>query len=325
MTDATPEGDATPEEVFIGAALRRALDHAPDHAVAPDWRIRKAIRQRAHDALAPSPVEPGLGRPWWKRAVWRSGRETGDGRRTQKAVFATGLVAVLVVVFWQREPVSGVQRDGEAQVTVSAPATAPVAAPPKRETPSSPAPAAPARPQAPVSPPAVAPAARVASGPVPAPAPRAPVSSNVRTEVTDPPTFAALSQWTHLTIAQRGGGTRSVARAEVRELVPLLGSAAISAVEAKRFPRQAEWHLTLERNGKALAVMELAHNQVRWREGKTPWATGTPPTGAMAAVQQALVQAVAPAAPQPLALPPEATPLPPPANAPVQDSPEPAR
>ncbi|RYF64456.1 MAG: hypothetical protein EOO22_24310 [Comamonadaceae bacterium] len=37
----------TPEEESSNAAMRRALQHAPDHAATPDWRIRRAIQQRA--------------------------------------------------------------------------------------------------------------------------------------------------------------------------------------------------------------------------------------------------------------------------------------
>ena len=120
-------------------------------------------------------------------------------------------------------------------------------------------------------------------------------ASTVRTEATDPPTFAALSQWTRLTISQNGGETRSVSRAEGRELLPLIGSAAITAVGAQRFAGGVEWRLTFERDGKVLAVLELAREQVRWREGKAPPATGAPSAGSLAALARSLAEAVAPA------------------------------
>ncbi|MEB0056364.1 hypothetical protein [Variovorax sp. LG9.2] len=141
----------------------------------------------------------------------------------------------------------------------------------------------------------------------PARAVKAAPTSTVRTEATDPPTFAALSQWTRLTIAQSGGETRSLSRAEGRELLPLIGSAAITAVGAQRFVGGAEWRLTFERDGKVLAVLELAREQVRWREGTAPPATGAPSAGSLAALVRSLAEAVAPA--------PRADPAPPAAPA----------
>ncbi|MBC7394213.1 MAG: hypothetical protein H7340_12850 [Variovorax sp.] len=141
----------------------------------------------------------------------------------------------------------------------------------------------------------------------PARAAKAAPTSTVRSEATDPPTFAALSQWTRLTIAQSAGETRSLSRAEGRELLPLIGSAAITAVGAQRFVGGAEWRLTFERDGKVLAVLELAREQVRWREGAAPPATGAPSAGSLAALVRSLAEAVAPA--------PRADPAPPAAPA----------
>ena len=142
---------------------------------------------------------------------------------------------------------------------------------------------------------AAAPSARVT---------KAAPASTVRTEATDPPTFAALSQWARLTISQNGGETRGVSRAEGRELLPLIGSAAITAVGAQRFAGGVEWRLTFERDGKVLAVLELAREQVRWREGKAPPATGAPSAGSLAALVRSLAEAVAPA---PLPVPQQPT------------------
>ena len=44
----------------------------------------------------------------------------------------------------------------------------------------------------------------------------------------------------------------------------------------------------MERNGQVLAVLELGNQQVRWREGTTPAATGVPNAGALAALRAAL-------------------------------------
>lgn len=142
----------------------------------------------------------------------------------------------------------------------------------------------------------------------------------MRTEATDPPTFAALSQWTRLTIAQSGGETRSLSRAEGRELLPLIGSAAISAVGAQRFGGGVEWRLTFERDGKVLAVLELAREQVRWREGTAPPATGAPSAGALTALVRSLGEVVAPRVEVPPVAPPTSL-SPPPQPVPTAEPP----
>lgn len=370
-------------------ALRRALAHAPDHTAVPHWRLRKAILERGHDAVAPFPAmqEPET-RPWWQRVAG-----LGSGSRMPwNAAFAAVLVATLVTVLWQREPMPGARPDGEARVAAQAPAvsappaptepapqpeSAPVlpsepaapvleapaaaAAPPvltrpradeaesrKKETREAPAaqsaPPVPAAPVAPVEPSADA-AARPASrdslaartrrdeeaaaakqgfappaSPPAGPAARGdaagavraarPASPNVRTEATEPPTFAALSQWNRITIAQRGGASRSLSRAEALDLNALLGSAAITAVGGQPLAAAPEWRISLERNDEVLAVFEVARGQVRWREGRAPPATGAPSAPALAALNEALRNAVqAPeAAARPEAGPPPAAP-----------------
>jgi hypothetical protein len=144
-----------------------------------------------------------------------------------------------------------------------------------------------------------APAAAAPSGAI-APAP------SVRTEATEPPTFAALAQWNRITITQRGGETRSLSRPEARDLNALLGSAALSAVGPQPLAATPEWRITLERNGETLAVFELARGQVRWREGRAPPATGAPSAPALAALRDALRDAVQQPKPE-NAQPPEAT------------------
>jgi len=396
-------------------ALRRALAHAPDHTAVPNWRLRKSILQSAHDAvgisIAPWVPEPDP-RAWWQRLLGLGGG-SGSSRMPWNAAFATVLVAVLVTVLWQREPVPGARLDGEAQVTAQAPsAPAPAAkaasepsrepappsvavesappsvpealpsiapppapallpeAPPppplarrqadeaersvpaeakKKEArpaplpqlaqPASPAPAAPPEPSADAaaraaprdtlssrarseaeasakqnfSPPAGPPAGLAAQGDAAGAARAArPASPSVRTEATEPPTFAALSQWSRITIAQRGGASRSLSRAEALDLNALLGSAAISAVGAQPLAGTPEWRVTLERNGEVLAVFELARSQVRWREGRAPPATGAPSAGALDALRESLRNAVqppdAPAQAQPEAGPSPAAP-----------------
>jgi hypothetical protein len=119
----------------------------------------------------------------------------------------------------------------------------------------------------------------------------------VRTEATEPPTFAALSRWDRITIAQRGGASRSLSRAEALDLNALLGSAAITAVSGQPLAAAPEWRVSLERNGEVLAVFEVARGQVRWREGRALPATGTPSAPALAALNEALRGAVQPAEP----------------------------
>lgn len=125
----------------------------------------------------------------------------------------------------------------------------------------------------------------------------------VRTDETDPPTFDALATWSRITISRRGGESRSLSRPEARELNALLGSAALSAVGPRPLAGTPEWRVTLERGPDSLAVFEISGGQVRWREGRAPPATGAPSPQALAALRQALQEAVtapeAAAAPEP--------------------------
>ncbi|RZI97334.1 MAG: hypothetical protein EOP78_01360 [Variovorax sp.] len=191
-----------------------------------------------------------------------------------------------------------------------APAAAPAAAPPAQTAPGPVSPpaadrrsranAAPAEALSAAPPPAAQGSVGASAAPAaPATAARAPAASTERTDATEPPTFAALSQWNRLAITQSGGATRSVTRAEAGELAPLMGSAAISAVEPRRLAGRVEWRISLERDGKVLAVLELAQGQVRWREGSTPSATGVPPAGALDALRRALGELMAPPTPTP--------------------------
>ncbi|KWT72294.1 MULTISPECIES: hypothetical protein [unclassified Variovorax] len=348
-------------------ALQRALVHAPDHTVAPNWRLRKAILDHAHDAVMPLAAReaPEPMRPWWQRLLGIGGGQEGAGRMPWNAAFATVLVGVLIAVLWQREPVPSPRADGDALVRAPAqrseppaapspppavPAPAPALAPPATERallssqdiPGGPAPA----PQAAAEPtpvPAPAQVARTplsAERPVLAPAPselarrqadEAALSASAgaaakearRKEVTapggqaasppgvatpaaptglpQPPSFSALSQWSRLTITQRGGASRSLSRSEAQDLNALLGSAAISAVGAQPLAGAPEWRVTLERsNGDVMATFELGRSQVRWREGRGAVATGTPSPGSVAALREALQSAVEqPAQPAP--------------------------
>jgi hypothetical protein len=349
-------------------ALHRALLNAPDHTAAPNWRLRKAILDHAHDAVTPfaAAAEPeGPARTWWQRLLGLGG-QGGGARMPWNAAFATVLVGVLVTVLWQREPVPGARPAGEAQV--SAPAqrseapAAPASPPPAAPSPSpAPSPQAPERalpssqdivggaapvPEAPVEP-ATAPApakgarsSRSAERPSPTPAPSelarrqaddaalsgsaaatakearkkeaaAPAAEPAPAPAAAPPaaappppsaspalpTFSALSQWSRITITQRGGASRTLSRAEAQDLNALLGSAAISAIGSQPLAGTPEWRVTLERsNGDVMATFELGRNQVRWREGRGAAATGMPSASSLAALREALQHAVEPPA-----------------------------
>ena len=115
----------------------------------------------------------------------------------------------------------------------------------------------------------------------------------MRTDATDPPTFAALSQWRRVTILRTDGASRNQSREEFSELAPLLGSAALSAVGAQPLPDAVEWRVVLERaNGDRLASLDIAGNWVRWREGRAPPGTGAPSAGALSALREALREAL---------------------------------
>jgi len=126
------------------------------------------------------------------------------------------------------------------------------------------------------------------------PAPSAPpaASSSVRTDETEPPTFDALGQWNRITISKRGGESRSLPRPEAREVSALMASAALSAVGPQPMNGTPEWRVTLERGAEELAVFEISGQQVRWREGRTPAATGVPSKGSLSALRDALGRAV---------------------------------
>ncbi|MGJ7546683.1 hypothetical protein [Variovorax sp. LT1R16] len=132
-------------------------------------------------------------------------------------------------------------------------------------------------------------APRAAPAPAPAAAPAAPA----------PPSFAALSQWTVLHITRPDGETRSLQRAEARELGALIGSAALAGVGARPLRGKVDWRITLARNGESLAVLELVGGQVRWREEGVAPGIGSPGAGAMKGLRAALEEASAPQPPSP--------------------------
>jgi len=220
--------------------------------------------------------------------------ESGPSRDSSPASSAS------TMPFASSEPQASSAPEPKPPTTSVAPLPPPSAKPPKPpqaiEPPPSPSrresadAAKPAQPVVPVVPPPPS-ATAAPAGSTPSAARAAPPPS-VRTEATEPPTFAALSQWSRITITRRGGETRTLQRAEARDLNALLGSAAISAVRPQPLSGTPEYRITLERDREVLAVFEVAPAQVRWREGKTPSATGVPSAPALAALRAALRDAV---------------------------------
>lgn len=314
--------------------LRRALAYAPDQNAVPDWRLRQAILRKAHDAVGATDPDTDsaelerAARPWWRRDG-ASGRRWGVACAT--AVLAA---SALVYWQRQPAPgpkpgaetatIAALPSPPAAPSAVLAPSVTPASAEPPLQQIVQPAPA---EQIVPPPPPAPSPLPLAPTGPAPAmaplladsapfpsidlpPMPAAPAitaaipaapavqarkpSPTVRTDETDPPTFAALSTWTRITINRRGGESRSLSRAEARELNALLGSAALSAVGPRPLGSTPEWRVSLERGAEPLAVFEIAGSQVRWREGKTPAGTGVPSGPALAALREALQVAVQP-------------------------------
>jgi len=361
--------------------LWRALEHAPDHGAAPDWRIRNEILKQARAAIGesdPEEAEAELERAaqsWWQRlAVERAAQE--KPRRRWPAVVAVAMVAFVAVMLWRREPalLSAPSLDDKTSVAASssraeeptpvpsapkppptdsssvpllppsffttpklpadspepeslpppepAPlpekaAAAPLASPAPRSAPAQALPPPPVQPppppqkvqKPPPAPPPLPPAAspqpppqqqrEVVASAKPAPAAAPAASSSVRTDETEPPTFEALGQWNRITISKRGGESRSLPRADAREVSGLLASAALSAVGPQPMKGTPEWRVTLERGAEVLAVFEVSGQQVRWREGRTPAATGVPSKGSLSARRDALGQAVQETQPAP--------------------------
>ncbi|MEJ8826374.1 hypothetical protein WKW80_30865 [Variovorax humicola] len=146
-------------------------------------------------------------------------------------------------------------------------------------------------------------------------------SSPVRTDASEPPTFAALGQWTRMTVIGPNGQSRTYSRSEATDLGTLVGSAALAAVGPQPLRNKVEWRVMLERNGKPLAQFELARGEVRWREGGSTPATGQPPEGALDGLREALRDAVAPL-PAASNQPAPAQPAVPPAEAPPPAEPQ---
>ena len=121
------------------SALRQVLARAPDRSELPDWQLRQTILQRAHEAVAEQAELLAASRepaPWWHLSSWW---KKGERRAVTpwNAAFATVLLAGLVTVMWQHEPVPDARPSAAPAPMAEAPrGPAPLPAP-------APAPAAP--------------------------------------------------------------------------------------------------------------------------------------------------------------------------------------
>lgn len=168
----------------------------------------------------------------------------------------------------------------------TSPGTAPERA--KAAAASAAATATPVTPASPAAMPAGRAAASFAAPGNPAVTPATVAKPTAETAPPAPPTFAALSQWTQLTMTRADGTTRRRSKADVRELGALLGSAALAGGGAEPVKGRVDWRVSLERNGQTLARVELAGNQVRWLENNAAPGTGTPPAGSLDSVREML-------------------------------------
>ncbi len=107
------------------------------------------------------------------------------------------------------------------------------------------------------------------------------------------PSFSALAEWRRATIVRTDGASRNVGRANAGRLAPLLGSAAISAVNPQQLRAPVEYRVVLENaKGERLASIEIAGDKVRWREGSGSGTTGEPSAGALGTLRSALDDAL---------------------------------
>jgi hypothetical protein len=234
---------------------------------------------QARESNAPAPSSPPEPRPSRSSASSQASSSAPASTPSSAPPSTALLEPPPVPIAAPNPPVASVAQPPAVKAQKTPPPTTPSPSPPRRE--SVEAAVKPAPPAVSAVPPQAAP--EVA---------RAAPSPSVRTEATEPPTFSALSQWSRMTITRRGGESRSLQRAEGRDLNALLGSAAISAVGPQPLRGAPEYRVTLERNGEVLAVFDVASNQVRWREGKSPAATGVPSAPALSALREALRETV---------------------------------
>ncbi|MES3009979.1 MAG: hypothetical protein V4738_04300 [Pseudomonadota bacterium] len=275
------------------ARLQKALEHAPDAALAPGKSVGDAIKFEALRALQPVAVRPSPGR-WARLKAWW----LPPGHVPWNAAFASLLLASLVTLVWRGEDTPGAEPEALAERPVAAAPAAPSAPPPAqaqvvpppladaprarpaapvtKPRPTAPAPAdtmaadvAPAVPAAP-SPPAEVVAA-VPQAPVlraaPAPAAKAMAPSLGRTESAG----AAASQaahapwdgWTALRVTAAARTDRVL-----RSASPGWAGVVQRLVAVAVTPAPLEGVATLEvellRGGVSLGRLELAEPWVRW-------------------------------------------------------------
>ena len=207
MSDEALVPPGAPDEPLQDEALHKALAQAPDRALLPDWRIRQAILEHAHDAVSASEELLAASRApasWWSLAWWRE-KVGVTSSLPWNAAFATVLLGVLITLIWRREPIPAPQLD--ERPVASAPAPLAKEEERKREARQTqlqerPAPAqdstraqAPAVVAPPAAPPVLAlpPAAAPESAPAPAPTP-APVEPAPKPAASPPAAAESLAR-----------------------------------------------------------------------------------------------------------------------------------
>ena len=237
-----------PDEPLHDDALNKALAQAPDRTSQPDWRIRQAILDQAHDSISASEELLAASReraPWWRLAWWRD--KVGlSGATPWNAALASVMVAVLVTVMWQREPVPGARLDEmPAPPASSVPDEESEAA--KKET----APSVAGR-VTPAPTPEPTPAPKAAPAPAPAPT-QAPTPAPRASERTKAPSAPAPASETPAS-AKAPSQPQPPAMAESASRPPAVSSAAAPPPPAPAFaPAPPVADTSAERRRSALA------------------------------------------------------------------------
>ena len=108
--------------------------------------------------------------------------------------------------------------------------------------------------------------------------------------------------WTDLRMAEAGGASHRLGRAQAGDLAGALGAVMPAATAARTdaaLPGAVDWRVTLERQGRVLGTLELGGSAVRWHALGAAPVLATPSPAAMQALRQALERATASAGPAP--------------------------
>lgn len=103
--------------------------------------------------------------------------------------------------------------------------------------------------------------------------------------------------WTDLRLAEAGGASHRLNRAQATELGNALAAVMPAATAARSdaaLPGTVDWRVTLEQQGRVLGTLELGGGAVRWHaQGAAP-VLATPAPAAMQALRDALARSAQP-------------------------------